>query len=351
MSLTKTLEVWFKDGMHKKFNNYTIDTSAVVKHKSTGYILRPYENKETYNIITVRDELGKQYKIRLARAVASTFYGKPETLDLTADHIDRNRTNDVLNNLRWACGTTQGNNRNTPDTLKSAFIVVKDGVEKTVQGWVDELKDTRNSFGREYTSGVISTYARRKQYGFSYKEYPDLAGEVWKEIVGSKTKLGRWEISDMNRVKFITKHATNILSDERLGLAADGYPRIIMGECHIIAYKTFFPYEWAMKRPEEMILHKNDDKLDFRPQNLRLGTRSQNGTDAHTNGCHDDTQRARQKCASYIKGIFEKEHTSLHEAAKYLKSNGFAKAHHGKIGMVLTGDRKTAYKRMWKPIP
>jgi hypothetical protein len=154
----------------------------------------------------------------------------------------------------------------------------------------------------------------------------------------------------MNRVKFITKHATNVLSGDRLGIAADGYPRIIMGECHIIAYKTFFPYEWSMKRSEEMILHKNDDKLDFRPQNLRLGTRSQNGTDAHTNGCHDGTQRARQKCASYIKGIFEKEHISLHEAVKYLKSNGFAKAQHGKISMVISGDRNTAYGRTWKPI-
>ena len=346
----KTLEVWFKDGRYIKFNNYIIDTCAIVRHKSTGDILRPYKNKEMYNVITVRDELNKQYKIRLARAVTSTFYGKPETLDLTADHIDRNRTNDVLDNLRWACGTTQGNNRNMPDTLKSSFIVVKDGIEKTIQGWVDELKDTRNSFGREYTSGVISTYTRRKQHGFSYKEYPDLAGEVWKEIVGSKTKLGRWEISNMSRVKFITNHATNVLSDERLGLAADGYPRIIMGECHIIAYKTFFPDKWAMKRPDQLVLHKNDDKLDFRPQNLYLGTRSQNGIDAHENGCHDGTQRARQKCASYIKGIFEKEHTSHRNAETYLKSIGFSKAHHSKIGMVLSGNRNTAYGRSWKLI-
>ena len=28
MVLTKTLEVWFKDGRHKFFNNYTVDTHA-----------------------------------------------------------------------------------------------------------------------------------------------------------------------------------------------------------------------------------------------------------------------------------------------------------------------------------
>jgi hypothetical protein len=104
-------------------------------------------------------------------------------------------------------------------------------------------------------------------------------------------------------------------------------------------------------RSGQVVLHKNDDKLDFRPQNLSLGTRSQNGMDAHENGCHDGTQRARQKCASYIKGIFEKEHTSHSNAAKYLKSIGLVKAQQGKIGMVLNGDRNTAYGRTWKFIP
>lgn len=80
MILAKTLEVWFKDGRHTKFNNYTINPSAIVRHKSTGDLLRPYKNKEMYNIITVRDDMNKQYKIRLSRAVMSTFHGKPDTL-------------------------------------------------------------------------------------------------------------------------------------------------------------------------------------------------------------------------------------------------------------------------------
>jgi hypothetical protein len=40
-----------------------------------------------------------------------------------------------------------------------------------------------------------------------------------------------------------------------------------------------------------MVLHEDDDKEDFRPHKLRLGTRSDNAKDAHDNGKFDSTKR------------------------------------------------------------
>jgi len=222
-------------------------------------------------------------------------------------------------------------------------------VEKTNQGWVEYLKDQKNPFGREYTESMIVKYAQKEQFGFAYKKYSDLPGEVWKEIAGSKTMLGRWEISDMNRVKYISKYSENVLSGERLGLIC-GYPKITLGYCHILAFMTFFPEEYAAKKPGEMILHINDDKLDFRPHMLRIGTKSENSFDSYDNGCHDGTKTARMRCASYVNGEFEKEYVSQGDAARYLKTIGYDKARQSKIGSVLRGDRKTAYKRTWKLI-
>lgn len=121
--------------------------------------------------------------------------------------------------------------------------------------------------------------------------------------------LGRWEISDMNRVKNITKYAENVLSGERLGLLS-GYPRIVMGQCHILAFAAFYPDEYAAKKPEEIIKHIGDNKLDFRPHMLQIGTNSENCSEAHDNGCHNGTKTERMKCASYIKSVLEKEHDS-----------------------------------------
>jgi hypothetical protein len=236
-----------------------------------------------------------------------------------------------------------------PSIKKDAFIVCKDGVEKTINEWVVYLKDEKNKLGREYTGKMITKYAHQKQNGFSYKEYPDLHGEVWKDIIDSKNWKGYWRISNMNRVKYTTNHAENVLSGERLGLKS-GYPTIAHGQCHILAFAAFFPEEYANKKPNEIVLHTDDDRLDFRPHKLRLGTCSENMKDAYDNGKYDGTKAARMRCVSYIKDVFEKEHDSQHDATRYLKTIGCHKATVGKISQALSGDRKTAYGRTWKKI-
>jgi len=201
------------------------------------------------------------------------------------------------------------------------------------------------------TSNVIKWYAQNKQFGFAYKEYPDLPGEVWKEIKDSENAQGRWKISDMNRVKYITKYAENVLSNERIGLM-NGYPTIaINGKhllCHILSFMAFFPEEYASKKLDEGILHEDDNKMDFRPHQLRLGTQKDNGKDAHDNGKYDGTKTERVKCASYIDNVLEKEHDSKRDAVRYLTLNGHPKATHGNISMAMSGIRKSAYGRSWK---
>ena len=349
--MSKPLEYYFEDGTHVIFNKYTIE-NGVIKNKK-GEPLR-YTKKGKYNRCGVRDNDGKRSRsILVGRAIASSIHGPPPTLTHTADHKDKNPENDTDENIRWLCKPGQVHNRDCPETQKSAFIVIKDGVEKTLKEWVDNLKGKKNRFGRDYTYSIIVQYAQKKQYGFSYKMYPDLQGEVWKEISGSKSKLGRWEISNMNRVKYITKYAENVLSGERFCLKNE-YPSIRFDGrdwyCHILSFMTFFPEEYVNKKSGEMVLHENDEKMDFRPHKLRLGTQSENATDAYDNGCYDGTKSARMACASYINGVFEKEHESQHDAAKYLKTLGYDKADRSKIGLVLSGDRKTAYGRVWKNV-
>ena len=299
------------------------------------------------------DDSGKKRSIAVGRAIASSVYGPPPSLFHTADHIDRNPENDTDENIRWLCKSGQTNNRNMPETQKSACVVVNDGVEKTASEWVEHLKDKQNHLGHEYTTYMINQYAQKKQHGFSYKEYPDFPNEVWKEIEGSVTSQGRWEISNMNRVKYITKYAVNVLSGDRLG-TLNRYPTIrIIGKqwlCHVLSFMTFFPEEYANKKSYEMILHEEDNRLDFRPHKLRLGTQSENMTDAHNNGRYSGKKIMRNACMSYVNGIFEKEHESLAAAELYLKMQGYEKASYSNICIVLSNKRKTAYGRTWKSI-
>jgi len=335
------------------FDKYTIDEQGVIRNKATREALRPKTDKAGYQNVSVYDVLGKKRRIRVARAIASTFIGPPPTNAHTADHEDKIRMNDIIDNIRWLCRHGQRDNQDRPDAYKVAFLIVRYGEnEKTFKEWVQYFisKNENNPHGREYTAGMIKSYAQKKQHGFAYKEYPDLEGEVWKDVEDSKTKKGMWQVSNMNRVKYVTNHAKNVLEKDQLGLQ-NGYPPIkINGKnwgLHVVVFRTFFPDDWANKKSDEMVLHKEDDRMDFRPEMLYLGTQSENAKDAYDNGKRYGTLTARQKCASYFKGAFEKEHESQDAAAKYLISIGFDKAKPASISSALSGRRKTAYKRAW----
>ena len=350
--MSNMLEYYFEDGSHVIFNKYTIDDLGIINNKKSGKT--PSYGKEEYNKCVLYDDDGKRRNIRVARAAASTFLGKPPTPEHTADHIISNqKKNDALTNIRWKCKLGQINNQIRPETYKSAFVIVKDGNEKTINEWVVHMNTMKMPKEREFTKSMIEKYAQRKQHGFAYKKYPDLEGEKWEEIKGSKTKRGDyWKISNMNRVKYITNHAENVLWGDRLG-RLNGYPIVgINGKiwyCHILAFEAFNP---TVVREDMMVLHEDDDKEDFRPHKLRLGTASENQKDSHANGNRDGTKTARKKCASYINGAFEKDHLSLADAAEYLKSKGYPNASFKNISKALSDKYKwnTAYGRTWVSI-
>jgi hypothetical protein len=352
--MIQPLKYYYEDGTLVEFDKYIIDHHGVIRNKKTQKVLKP-RKKDGYNVCKVSDNSDNTRTIYIGRALASTFAGPPDTLIHTADHVDRDPTNDTIENIRWANDREQNKNRIMPENLKTAVIVMKDGYEKTSKDWVECLKNEKNSFGREYTDIMIKHYAQKKQHGFSYKEYPDLPGEAWKEIIESKTTKGRWEISNMCRVKYITKYAKNVLAEDRLCLSG-GYPIITFNKkkwyCHVLAFQTFFPEKYAAKKYDEYVLHEDDDKMDFRPHKLRLGTQSANMTDAHDNGKHDGKKSARMKCYSYINGVLEKEHVSQSEAVLYLKSIGFDKATQGGIHKALEaftyGKISVRYERTWQ---
>lgn len=84
----KTLEYYYVDGTYVILENYSIDTNGVVTNIITGRAMARHKNSNGYNVVSVRYE-EKQRQFRVARAIASTFLGKPPTIHHTADHIDR----------------------------------------------------------------------------------------------------------------------------------------------------------------------------------------------------------------------------------------------------------------------
>lgn len=346
------LQYYYNDGRHVNFDKYEIDMFGNIYNNKSGQCLA-YRKSVGYATINVCDSSGGRCAIRVARAVVSTFHGKPPTIEHTTEHIDcTNKDNDIVCELTWMDPSGQVKNRIDSGERLNANIISNGGVEMTIKEWVKYLKDEKNSYGREYTENAIKMYAIRKQHGFSYKIYEDLPGEIWYHVVNSDNKMGYWEISNQNRIAYISKHSRNVIDVTRFGFSGK-YPKIcINGKSrllHDVAFEAYYPDEYASMKTGEMILHKFDDTLDFRPHVLRIGTMSENAKDAHDNGCYNGAKTSRISCVSYVNGVLEKHHDSLEDAEKYLRTNGYLKADYSAIGKILKIKDKVLirYGRTW----
>ncbi|AGE49056.1 hypothetical protein ATCVBr0604L_126L [Acanthocystis turfacea Chlorella virus Br0604L] len=216
------LNYYSSDSTLTTFDNYTIDEHGVITNIEKNTKVTRHE-KQGYNRVAVISNDGTPRTIRVARAIASTFLGKPPTDEHTADHIDRNRLNDTLKNIQWASKSEQINNRTIPREYKAAFVIIHNNIGKTANEWVESLKNDVNPYGNMYTKGIILKYARQQKHGFMYKVFEDLPGEEWRVIKGSKSSQGVMYISSEGRIKYKTKYAENVLTSEQL-TRMSGYP-------------------------------------------------------------------------------------------------------------------------------
>ena len=94
--------------IYPEFPMYEVSSKGQVRNRKRGNILKPHEDKDGYLGVSLYCN-GKGYHRRINRLVAITFIPNPDNLEI-ADHIDRDRKNNCVSNIRWT--NSVGNNRN-----------------------------------------------------------------------------------------------------------------------------------------------------------------------------------------------------------------------------------------------
>tara|TARA_R110000796_G_C14343767_1_gene410704 strand:- start:38 stop:520 length:483 start_codon:yes stop_codon:yes gene_type:complete len=104
----------------KGYENYTISEEGEVYNKKYERYLKHSNNGKGYLFVNLcKDGKKKQYYIH--RLIALHYIEKPED-KLEVDHIDRDKTNNSVNNLRWATKAEQARNRNAYSNTGYKYI-------------------------------------------------------------------------------------------------------------------------------------------------------------------------------------------------------------------------------------
>lgn len=112
----------------QEFPNYNISRDGVVRNNKTGHILKSHINKQVgYLQIRLTRDGGKHCYIH--RLLALAYIPNPENKEFV-DHINRDRLDNRLENLRWA--TRSENNYNT--SLRKDNLLRERNINKHARG-------------------------------------------------------------------------------------------------------------------------------------------------------------------------------------------------------------------------
>tara|TARA_R110000823_G_scaffold45957_1_gene118270 strand:- start:294 stop:782 length:489 start_codon:yes stop_codon:yes gene_type:complete len=130
------------------YDNYSISLEGEVRNDKTNKFLKPVLHDGYYRIVLCKN--GKPKAHSLHRLIAIAFIQKEEGRDCV-DHIDNNRTNNSLENLRWC--SKKENNQNRSLSNKNTSGVKGVHFEKKSQKWRVQI----NIDGKQIRLGYFKT--------------------------------------------------------------------------------------------------------------------------------------------------------------------------------------------------
>jgi hypothetical protein len=136
------------------------------------------------------------YGSTVAAWLACTFIGPPPNQHHSADHIDRNKLNDTLSNIRWASSSEQSKNqtRISVGAQRIAIIARKGDIVREFSSTY-EAADALGCFRANIRKALLIPNRRSQGWSFQYKYIDERDGELWKALDSKR------DISSFGRVR------------------------------------------------------------------------------------------------------------------------------------------------------
>lgn len=148
--------------------NYLVSPDGTVVNKKTGKALKANKDVGGYLHVSIRID-GKTVVKKVHRLVAETYIPIPEELKdcatLQIDHINRVRTDNRVENLRWV--SAQDNSRNRKDNSK-ILQVSKDGKILNEYRCIQEAADAVNGKRQTIQKALWGIDRHTSAYGYRW---------------------------------------------------------------------------------------------------------------------------------------------------------------------------------------
>ena len=137
-------------------------------------ILKQYTDNSSggYNKVNLCKN-GKVHLLRVARIIAETFIPNPDNKP-QVDHINTNRTDNRVENLRWVTHKENMNNSTTTlNNIKAQRKVMKPVVQMTSDGHFKQI------YRSQAYAGKFNNKSSHTIYAYCNKKYNDTSGDRW----------------------------------------------------------------------------------------------------------------------------------------------------------------------------
>ncbi len=151
------------------YDNYEVSSHGRVRNNKTARILIPWLNSGGYPHVSLKNK--KNHPVH--RLVAFAFCANLNNSTLV-DHIDRNKTNNMFNNLRW-CTSSENNRNKTKSTNNTSGVQGISQLRSCWRArWCDDIgiQHEKNfsikTFGDEQAKTLAIAHRKAKELEFGY---------------------------------------------------------------------------------------------------------------------------------------------------------------------------------------
>ena len=267
-------------------NRYMVSNLGHIYSQLTNDLLIPYNHNCGYYAVGLANNKGKRKTHLMHILIAKTFLGDIKKNEVV-DHIDTNKLNNILSNLRIVSRTINGLNRK----IKENNIIQQYDLNNNLIKEYNTVNDAAKELNLENFKNIYNCLIDNKSntaYGFIWKYKNKKKKEIIKTIdnnfvkikISEDISLDNYSINKNGQVFSILKNriltSTNLGGYKSVNLCVNGKPKSF--KIHRLLMFTF--KNNIDNKP--VVNHKDENKLNNDLDNLEWMTEQENC--AHSRG-------------------------------------------------------------------